>query len=362
MLNMFLTMLVVFVSLGAMHYVLIVRQPELGNEKKFPRQLALLAMTLVGILVIVFVLPISDSARNQLIGLIGLLVSGIIAISATGIVANLMAGILLRITKPFKSGDFIEVGQHFGRVSERGLFDTEIQTQSRELIALPNTLLVSQPVKTIRSSGTLVSAEVSIGYDIHHIDIERLLVQAAEKTELAEPFVHILELGNFTVSYRVSGLLLEVKKLLTVRSMLYRHILDVLHDAQIEIMSPSVMNQRKLEPEKKVIPAKRVVSEPAHSVAEEVAFDKAEAAEAAESAALAVQNQAVRDLANQQLSELEMLLENASLESDRVLRQKLLQIKQKLAASQLMTPDAAQPTVNRNAAEIALMPETKQQG
>ena len=141
-------------ALWGAHWLLIGRHPDLGNERKFPRQIVMLGLAIVGLVTIVLFLPISESSRNQLLGLIGLLASGILAFSSTAIVSNLMAGILLRVTKPFRIGDFIRVGDHFGRVSERGLFDTEIQSESRELIAIPNTFLISHPVTTVRSSGT----------------------------------------------------------------------------------------------------------------------------------------------------------------------------------------------------------------
>ena len=278
-----LTILSVVAVLWALHWLLIGRSADLGNERKFPRQIILLALTITGLLIVVFALPISESSRNQLIGLIGLLISGIIAFSSTSIVSNLMAGILLRITKPFKTGDFIRVAEHFGRVSERGLFDTEIQTETRELIALPNTFLITNAVTTIRSSGTIISATVSLGYDVHHSRVEAFLVKAAENCGLEESFVHILDLGNFSVTYRISGFLTEVKRLITARSNLYKQILDTLHEQDIEIMSPSIMNQRRIPDDEKVIPKKSFKSSIEEEInAEEIAFDKAEAAEVAE--------------------------------------------------------------------------------
>lgn len=114
--------------LCAAHWALIARHPELGNERKFARQLVMLGLTLLSLLAIVLTLPISDGARNNLTGLIGIVLSGMLAFFSTTIIANLAAGMLIRITKPFRTGDFIRIGQHFGRVTERGLFDTEIQS------------------------------------------------------------------------------------------------------------------------------------------------------------------------------------------------------------------------------------------
>lgn len=267
-------------GLWGIHWVLIGRHSDMGNERKFPRHLLILALSLIAALEVILVLPIDESSRNRLIGLIGLLLSGTIAFSSTNLLASLMGGILLRTTKPFRIGDFIRVEQHFGRVTECGMFDTEIQTESRELISFPNAYLISHPITTTRSSGAIVSAKLSLGYDINHSQAEPLLLSAAEASELKEPWVHVVELGNFAVTYRVSGLLKDTERLITAHSNLCRSILDTLHGNGIEIMSPTYMNQRPLSEDSSTIPKQIQVPTAAEPEGgEHLVFDKAEEAE-----------------------------------------------------------------------------------
>ena len=267
--------------LWGMHWFLIGRHNDLGSERKFARQLVMLGLTLLGVLAVIMMLPISDSSRNRLLGLVGIVFSGLLAFSSASIFSNLAAGILLRITKPFKTGDFIHIGEHFGRVSERGLFDTEIQTEKRELVALPNTYCVSNPIRTTRSSGTIISASLSLGYDVSHSHVKSLLLKAANESGLDEPFVHIIELGDYAVTYQVSGLLPEPKFLLSARSQLHGCVLDILHAAGVEIMSPAYMNQRRLAEDHRVLPPvsrSPTSASPLEGSLEAVAFDKAERA------------------------------------------------------------------------------------
>jgi len=91
------------VVLVGCHWFLLGRRPELGNERKFPIQILMLALTIIAVLAVIMTLPIHESSRNQIMGLIGILLSGIIAFSSTNIIANLMSGFLLRITKPFQT-------------------------------------------------------------------------------------------------------------------------------------------------------------------------------------------------------------------------------------------------------------------
>jgi hypothetical protein len=64
---------------------------------------------------------------------------------------------------------------------------------------------------------------------------------------------------GFNSGGKVTGLLSEFKRLITVRSQLYQKMLDSLHGDGIEIMSPSIMNQRRLPDNEKVIPDKLLI-------------------------------------------------------------------------------------------------------
>ncbi len=274
------TVFICVIILWGAYRILIKRHPDMGSERLFPRQLMILGLSFAALLVTAMTLPISEGSRHQIIALIGLLISGIFAFSSSTIFANLMAGIMLRITNPCQTGDFVSIGSYFGRIVQRGLLDSEIQTDNRELVSLPNTYMISNPISVTRVSGAIVSTKLSLGYDLHHAEIESLLLEAAKHCELEDPFVQILELGDYSITYKISGMLTDVKSLLTARSNLCRCVLDTLHSNRIEIMSPSFMNQRKLPDNLKIIPpkAKEEIIEKT-PVAEEVVFDKAEKAE-----------------------------------------------------------------------------------
>ena len=240
----------------------------------------MLALTIAGLILTLMMLPISDSLRGQILTFFGIVVSAAIALSSTTFLGNAMAGLMLRALRNFRPGDFLRVGEHVGRVSELGIFHTEIQTEDRDLTTIPNLHLVNQPVTVIRSSGTILSATVSLGYDVGHARVERLLLDAAATTGLREPFVHVLELGDSSISYRVAGLLDDVGRLLSARSELRVSMLDALHGGGVEIVSPAFINQRRLDPTKPVVPAPRERKErsPPSSKVEKLAFDKAEEA------------------------------------------------------------------------------------
>ena len=249
-------------------------------------QVATLAVVFVGIVAAIVAMPISDAKRGQILALLGIVLSAAIALSATTILGNLIAGMMLRTVRGFRTGDFIRVDGHFGRVSGRGLFHTEVQTEDRDLTTLPNMFLVTHPVTTIRTSGTVLSTSVGLGYDVPRHDVEAVLLAASERAGLEQAFVQITELGDFAVVYRCAGLLTDVKRLITARSNLNGAVLDGCHEAGIEIVSPAFMNQRQVN-DVKFVPHRRHRPRADAAVAPEnlpeaMLFDKAEQAESRE--------------------------------------------------------------------------------
>ncbi|MFD2229904.1 mechanosensitive ion channel family protein [Alkalimarinus sediminis] len=247
------------------------------------QQLFMITITFIGVISILVSLPISDSIKGQIFSLLGIVVSAAIALSSTTFVGNAMAGLMLTGVKVFKIGDFVRVGDHFGRVSERGLLHVEIQTEDRDLTTLPNLYLVTNPTKVIHAEGTVISAEVSLGYDISRKRIEKHLLAAAELSNLESPFVQVISLGDFSVLYRLSGLLIDVKKIITARSELHKNILDSLQQGGIEIVSPTFMNTRSFNPNHNFIApshlSKTEAEIPNEVEIESILFDKAEQAE-----------------------------------------------------------------------------------
>ena len=281
-----------------------------ANKPRFQQywQLILIGLVLAGIVLATLLMPIGDEMRGQLLGFFGILASATIALSSTTLVGNAMAGIMLQWLRNWHVGDYIQVGDHFGRISVMDLLHIEIQTEDRDLTTLPNLYVVTNPVTVLRNSGTILHVEVSLGYDVPRKKVEAALIDAAERTESLEtPFVQIVSLGDFSVVYRVSGLLTDVTKLIGTRRRLRANTMDALHDAGIEIVSPNYMNTRTLHPETQVLPGREPVAPDNgdHPDPDQVVFDKAAQAEE-----LAAMKQAYTEQ-SQRLLEIEQALKDA---------------------------------------------------
>ncbi len=252
------------------------------SDGRLSRQVALIIATVVAIIIMLLVLPFEDETQGQLISLFGLVLTAVIALASTNFASNAMSGLMLKAVGSFRAGDFLRIDNHFGRVTEKSLLHTEIQTEDRDLVTLPNLYLISNPYRVVRSSGTLVSCDVSLGYDVHRRRVSKLLIAAGEAAELKDCFVQVTALGDFSINYRVSGFLADVESMVSKRTTLRVKVLDALHEGGVEIVSPNFMNQRPVPTDHPVMPSRYYGgeddTEAQLSSAEKLMFDKAELA------------------------------------------------------------------------------------
>lgn len=275
--------IVIFYLLFISAKKLLERQTKGKIDKGIIKSIILFCIVLIGLISVVLSLPLG-SQKDDITSLIGIVLSAVLGLSATTFIGNALAGIALKLRGSYKPGDFITVNDFFGRVTELGLFHTELQTVDRDLTSLPNMMLASNALRVTRSSGTFISAECSLGYDVNRLKVEEALLTAAENAGLKDPFVHIITLGDFSIVYRVHGLLEKVNTIVSARSRLKSSVIDALHDADIEIVSPNFMNQRQVGdavfiPSQYSTDKKEVLEE---NTPEKLMFDKAEEAESLE--------------------------------------------------------------------------------
>lgn len=189
-------------------------------------------------------LPGSDSAVFQGVSVF----MGIVfSLGSTGVISNLIAGMVITYMRPFVKGDRIKIGETFGDVIEKTPFVIRVLTPKNEVITVPNSMVLSANVINYsvksKSDGLIINSVVTIGYDVAWQQVHELLVNAALKTLYVErspqPFVLQTGFNDFSVSYQINAYTKEASKQALIYSELYKHIQDVFRDAGVEIMSPN---------------------------------------------------------------------------------------------------------------------------
>ena len=121
-----------------------------------------------------------------------------------------------------------------------------------EIISIPNSTVMSS--HTINYSieslnqGLVLSASVTIGYDVPWKDVHQALLEAAERTPqfLKDPKPFVLQTGleDFYVGYAVYGYTRGANNQASIHSQLFSNIQDTFNEAGIEIMSPHYRAER----------------------------------------------------------------------------------------------------------------------
>lgn len=223
--------------------------PQLDDQRLLRRTVLTLA-TVMGCSLALATLDM----EHHFLAVVGIIISGGLALASTPLLSNIMAGAMLLFEQTYRPGDILEFDNVAGRVTQVRLLYTELQTEDRDLMRVPSFHVVSRPVKVVHADGTIISCTVSLGYDVSRPEIERVLEMAALAAELRDPRVQITELGDYSITYRVAGVLEEVNAMVTARSNLRKMVVDMLHGAGIEIVSPVYQNQRRLPDDTTVIP------------------------------------------------------------------------------------------------------------
>lgn len=96
------------------------------------------------------------------IGVIGLALGFI----AQDSLSNIVAGFLISIDKPFRVGDYITLGSHYGRIELITMRSTRIRTQENTYVVIPNQKIINDVVVDHTSNGdTRINIAVTITYE-----------------------------------------------------------------------------------------------------------------------------------------------------------------------------------------------------
>ena len=195
-------------------------------------------------------IPMSDSdAFKGLSVMFGFMLT----LGSAGIVNQLMSGLVLVYSRALSVGDFVDLGETVGVVSEVGALSTKIINMRNEEVTIPNAVLVGSPIKNYSrlagARGTLVSTKVTIGYDTPWRQVHAMLIAAAGQTPglraLPPPFVYQRGLADWYVEYELFAHMDKPLERVPVLSALHANIQDQFNTYGVQIMSPHFALQPK---------------------------------------------------------------------------------------------------------------------
>ena len=156
---------------------------------------------------VAMIIAVPSFTPGKLIGALGI---GSVAIGFAfkDIFQNLLSGILLLLSEPFRIGDQIISGNFEGTVEDIQIRATTIRTYDGRKVVIPNSQLYTSTmtVNTAYSQRRL-EFDVGIGYENNIIDAQRVILSvlkaAPTVSKLAEPSVIATALADSSVVLRV---------------------------------------------------------------------------------------------------------------------------------------------------------------
>jgi small-conductance mechanosensitive channel len=211
-----------------------------------------LVRILLFMLALVVAFPYLPGAKSPAFQGISIFLGVLLSLGSSSAVANALAGVILTYMRSFLVGDWVQIGDTMGEVTEKTLLVTRILTPKAEIITIPNAAVMSGSVKNYsveaKKSGVIFHTSVSIGYDAPWRTVHRLLIDAALDTKHVlrqpSPFVLQSRLDDFYVFYELNAYTDAPSRMLNIYSDLHQNIQDKFNEAGVEICSPHFSSLR----------------------------------------------------------------------------------------------------------------------
>jgi small-conductance mechanosensitive channel len=239
---------------------------------KFPAEWAdptyKLCRTIVFLFVLMVSFPYLPGASSAFFRGFSVFVGALVTFGSSGVIGNLLAGILLTYARAFKVGDVVQIEGVYGKVTEKTLLVTRLVTAGYERVAIPNNKVASAAVTNFSmhglNNGVAVSVAVTIGYDVDWRTVHKLLMDGAARTEQisTDPAPRVIEksFGNYSVEYELRALTKTLEGAFQTHAALRRNVLDAFADSGVEIMTPTILSHR--DASELAFPAERFPNRP----------------------------------------------------------------------------------------------------
>lgn len=189
----------------------------------------------------------STDAFKGLSVLFGLMIT----LGSTGLMTQLMSGLVVVYSRSLKKGDFVSINDIEGVVGEVGALAVKVINMRNEEITIPNSVITGAAIrnysKLAGQQGTLVSTKVTIGYDTPWRQVHAMLIEAARTTHGVRlnptPFVYQRALNDFYVEYELFAHIDRPLERVPILSGLHSAIQDQFNTYGVQIMSPHFFEQ-----------------------------------------------------------------------------------------------------------------------
>jgi small conductance mechanosensitive channel len=195
----------------------------------------LLVMIFTGVMVLdKFGVPVATLVAGIGVAGVGL------GLALQGVLSNLVAGLTIIFTKPFRVGEYVEIASVHGQVTNIELFSTVLRHNDLSTVVIPNKKIVGE---ILHNYGTIrqlnLSVGVAYGSDLNTVlSILREIVSTNPRVlKSPAPALGITSLSDSAISIAVKPWT-NVPDYGAAQAEIYQAIIDRFREQQIEIPFP----------------------------------------------------------------------------------------------------------------------------
>lgn len=175
------TGLLLVVGVVLIRAVLALTKKLLAKSKLEKAAHSLIRTALSAVLYILLALIVASSLGIDVTGIIALasVLTLAVSLSVQNALTNVISGFTLLYTKPFSSGDFVEVAGQSGSVDEIGLTYTKLRTPDNKYVCIPNGAVTAAQIVNYTVLGKRrIDIRVSAAYESAISDVLEALKEA----------------------------------------------------------------------------------------------------------------------------------------------------------------------------------------
>jgi small-conductance mechanosensitive channel len=130
-----------------------------------------LRFTIYSVAVVVVIGPVFRLSTTQLLAFSGVL-GAVLGLGIQDLFANVVGGFVIVFERPYRPGDKVQIGDHYGEVVDVGIRSTTLVTNDDDTVLVPNYKFFTEAVANA-NAGDAELMVVSEVYLAHGADIER---------------------------------------------------------------------------------------------------------------------------------------------------------------------------------------------
>jgi small-conductance mechanosensitive channel len=167
----------------------------------------------------------------------------IIGFAAMNTLGNMIAGIIIMVSRPFTVGDRIIHDNKITDIVEIKLIYTSMIDLDNVKISVPNQKLLSQEIINLGKK-EIIRRHVTItpGFEEDRKKVEDVLLKATKQLpqvlEEPQPYVWINSFQNYAVEYKLFVFIKDIQNLPQIESDLHKIVLDACKENNIDIRTP----------------------------------------------------------------------------------------------------------------------------